>query len=110
MFNPQSTRRPPGSMQPNPAAPVQSQSDIIAKEKHNYTTISFRIPQTMALSNPVKLDLDFCRIGGCELFYVFILEKAFKNGFVQSNFGPPGPMMNGMHGSGVKLYIFKFFT
>ncbi|VDM73961.1 unnamed protein product [Strongylus vulgaris] len=33
MFNPQAARRPPGSMQPNPGAPVQSQSDINAKEK-----------------------------------------------------------------------------
>lgn len=133
MFNPQAARRPPGSMQPNPGVPVQSQSDINAKEKlaayvYEYLVISGASKTAEVFKEEVLNNVPNGAIKPSEIGPGFLQNwwmlfwdlycaaperrdgpdgqstqeaKAFHDfGFVPGGFGPPGPMMNGMHGPG----------
>ncbi|KAK6030629.1 hypothetical protein OSTOST_03227, partial [Ostertagia ostertagi] len=106
MFTPQAARRPPGSMQPG--APVQSQSDIHAKEK-----LAAYVYEYLVISGATKT---------AEVFKEEVLNNV-PNGAIKPYFwdlycaaperrdGPdgirswwfwaaPDQMMNGMHGPG----------
>ncbi|PIO71471.1 hypothetical protein TELCIR_06632 [Teladorsagia circumcincta] len=131
MFTPQAARRPPGSMQPG--APVQSQSDIHAKEKlaayvYEYLVISGATKTAEVFKEEVLNNVPNGAIKPSEIGPGFLQNwwmlfwdlycaaperrdgpdgqstqeaKAFHDfGFVPGGFGPPGPMMNGMHGPG----------
>ncbi|VDK57730.1 unnamed protein product [Cylicostephanus goldi] len=83
MFNPQAARRPPGSMQPNPGAPVQSQSDINAKEKHNVGLAAY-VYEYLVISGATKT---------AEVFKEEVLSNV-PNGAIKPSEVGPGFLQN----------------